>query len=82
MTDNETRTDGDGVVRTFNAWNKAVDTILLEKVGMIAGDMADYCSWDTWDCECTPIEGAWACMSAQDFYSFDDLCDLFGGCYE
>lgn len=54
---------------TFQQWRAAVDKILLAKVGMSADDLADFNSYDAWDSEMTPDEGARECLES------DDLCD-------
>lgn len=77
----ETRTDNEGGIATFAEWQKAVDRILFKLVSMVAYDCADYASYDSWDNGLTPIEGAWACLEAQDYWSQDQLTELFGGCY-
>ena len=67
----ETRTKSDGI--SFKDWLAAVDAHLISKVGLSHSDLADFNSFDAWDSDMTPAEGAEECMASDDLY-----CDFDG----
>lgn len=68
--DNETR---NGL--TFSNWLDKLDAVLIQKIGLSHRDLADFNSFDAWDSEMTPEEGAFECMSGDDIYA--DALDEF-----
>jgi hypothetical protein len=54
---------------TFSNWLDKVDRILIQKIGLTQQDLDDFNSYDAWDSEMTPEEGAFECMSGDDLYA-------------
>jgi hypothetical protein len=51
---------------TFSQWMEKVNHeiyILTEGTFCHNEDFEDWCSWDCWDSECSPEEGAFDCVS-------------------
>ena len=62
---------------TYKEWSAEVDRILVKKVGLDQGCMADWLSRDAYDDGLSAEEGALICLEAQDFFSDQDLTELF-----
>ena len=43
---------------TFDEFMKKVNQYLIKKTGMDSEWLPDYCYWDCWDSEMTPLETA------------------------
>ena len=48
---------------SFAAWMRKVDACISAKIGMESGDLSDFMSYDCWDSEMTPAEGAYECVA-------------------
>lgn len=47
---------------TFDQWQLHVDNVLIGMCGLVAGDLADYPSYDLWADGVTPREAAMYCL--------------------
>jgi len=54
---------------TFKQWLKQVDSNLHGRIGLSHDDLADFCSYDCWNDEMSPQEGADECLSNDDIYA-------------
>jgi hypothetical protein len=53
---------------TYKNWMSIVDAILVAKVGLSSGDLADFNSRDLYDDGCPPKVGAEECLLGDDTY--------------
>lgn len=53
----------------FSDWLDKVDAILIQHIGLTHEDLADFNSYDAWDSEMTPEEGARECLASDDIYA-------------
>ena len=60
---------------TFKQWLAKIDEILIRKIGVSHADLSDFNSYDAWDSEMSPSEGAEECMASDDLY-----CDAIDDC--
>ncbi|MAH49541.1 hypothetical protein CMI37_27210 [Candidatus Pacearchaeota archaeon] len=51
---------------TLTEWQNAVNRILLRKIGIGIGDLADFCIWDCWNDDMSPEDGAMEAIQNDD----------------
>jgi len=67
-------TNGAGL--TYEQWMHEVDRVMLSKLGVASGDLADFMSWDMWHDNVSPSEAARECfMNDDDLGLYEDLWD-------
>lgn len=54
---------------TFQQWMQEVDNLLYQQIGLTSACLADFLSWDAWDCGMSPEEGTTECMAGDDLFS-------------
>lgn len=60
---------------TLEQWIDKVDQILLCKIGLTSGDLADFPIYDCWECGMSPEDGAYECIDSDDLPWRDILDD-------